>query len=125
MNKKVINILCIFLIFIFTISFICSVEATEAITAMEGLKDSSQAQDAASGKLSGLSNTIIGFVQIIGTAIAVIMATMLGIRYMLAAPGDKADVKKQIAPMVLGAILLFASVNIIQIVSDFADTLPD
>ena len=55
---------------------------------------------------------------------SVIMVTILGIKYMLASPGEKADVKKQIAPLLIGAVLLFSAVNIIQIIAKFADSLP-
>ena len=51
-----------------------------------------------------------------------IMVTLLGIKYIMAAPSDKADVKKQIAPLVIGAIILFASVNLVGIIADVADS---
>ena len=43
-------------------------------------------------------NNVIGLIQIAGTGISVVMVTMLGIKYILASPSEKADVKKQIAP---------------------------
>lgn len=124
MNKKMISILSIFLIAVLVMSLVYSVNAEEAIGAMKGLKSVSDANSSASGKLGPIINTIIGFIQVVGTGISVIMVTMLGIKYMLAAPADKADVKKQITPLVVGAIVLFASANIIQIIADYAAKLP-
>ena len=90
---------------------------------MEGLKTPGTPQNA--NKFKSIINTAIGFIQITGTGISVIMVTVLGIRYLLASPSEKADVKKHIAPLVIGAVVLFASVNIIQTVADIAETLPD
>lgn len=98
-------------------------EATDVISAMQGLHNPEVSSNAGE-KLGPIINTVIGFIQIIGTGLSVIMATVLGIKYMLASPEDKADVKKQIAPLLIGAIVLFASTNIIQIVANFAATLP-
>ena len=121
--KKLKMIFVFFLIFAIFISIVNYVNAEEVISAMGGLKGGGTSS--ATGKLSPIINSVIGFIQITGTGISVIMVSVLGIKYLLASPGDKADVKKQIAPMVIGAILLFASVNIIQIIADFADTLPE
>lgn len=122
MKKKVKIFLSIFIIFALIVSFVNSVHATEVLNAMKGLKDVKA--DDQIGKLKPIINTVIGFIQIAGTGISVIMVTVLGIKYMLAAPSDKADVKKQIAPLLIGAVLLFASVNIIQIIANFSATLP-
>lgn len=38
---------------------------------------------------------------------------------MLASPSDKADVKKEILPILIGCILVFGGVNIVAAVVDF------
>ena len=76
----------------------------------------------AAGKLGPLINTVIGLIQITGTGLSLIMVTILGIKYILSAPSDKADVKKQITPLVIGCVILFASVNLVQIIANFATT---
>lgn len=123
MKNKIISVIGIFLILAILFSFINHVEATEVISAMDGLKNPAP-NSASSQKIGPIINTVIGFIQITGTGISVIMVTVLGIKYMLASPGDKADVKKQIAPLLIGAVILFASANIIQIIANFASTLP-
>ena len=122
MKVKIINFLIIFLILIFVLSFINKVEAIEVLGPMSGLLNPDPPEDISN--IGGIINTAIGFIQIVGTGISVIMVSVLGIKYMLAAPSDKAEVKKQIAPLVIGAVILFVSVNIIQIISDFSSTLP-
>ncbi|MBR3697808.1 MAG: hypothetical protein IKM97_06115 [Clostridia bacterium] len=130
MKTRIISILICFLILFMLLSFTNFVNADsptmdDAITAMKGIKDYQQnGEDNVSiGKLGELINIVIGFIQIVGTAISLIMISVLGIKYMLAAPNEKADVKKQIAPLLIGAIILFSAVNLVQIVANFASTI--
>ena len=73
-----------------------------------------------SDKIKDVANTVIGLLQIAGTGIALIVVTMLGIKYILASPSEKADVKKQIAPILIGCILLFGAVNLMSAVYEFS-----
>ena len=41
----------------------------------------------------------------------------------LASPSEKADVKKQILPILIGCLLLFGAVNLVAIISDFSAVL--
>lgn len=121
--RKSIKALLILLISIFIISvmqnLVFASSTTEAITAMGNMKGA-DIEDG-TGKLGNIINAVIGLIQVAGTGISMIMVTMLGIKYLLAAPSDKADVKKQIAPLVVGAIILFAAVNLVSIVATIAD----
>ena len=47
--------------------------------------------------------TIIGIAQVIAIGVAVIMLMVLAIKYMSAAPGDKAEIKKHAVVYVVGA----------------------
>lgn len=130
MKTRIISILICFLILFMLLSFTNFVNADsptmdDAITAMKGIKDYQQngGDEVSIGKLGELINIVIGFIQIVGTAISLIMISVLGIKYMLSAPNEKADVKKQIAPLLIGAIILFSAVNLVQIVANFASTI--
>ena len=57
-------------------------------------------------------NKILGFVQWIGSALAVIMLVIIGIKYMVGSAEEKAEYKKTLVPYVAGAILIFAASNI-------------
>ena len=74
-----------------------------------------------SGGVFGAINTVIGLLQIAGTGISVLIVTILGIKYILASVGEKAEIKKQAVPIVIGAVLLFGAVNIMAIVENFAN----
>ncbi len=65
-------------------------------------------------------NIILGLAQVIGIAVAVIMLIVLAIKYISAAPGDKAEIKKHAVVYIVGAVVLFAASGIIQIIKTFA-----
>ena len=71
-------------------------------------------------KFQSILNIILGLVQVVGIAIAVIMLIVLAIKYISAAPGDKAEIKKHAVVYIVGAVLLFAASGIIQIIKTFA-----
>jgi len=65
-------------------------------------------------------NNVIGIIQVVGSGIALITITLMGIKYMLAAPSEKADVKKMVLPVIIGCVLLFGAVNLAGVVEKFA-----
>ena len=92
-------------------------DVTNLISSMDGTSDLSQVSG---NKISDTMNNVIGLIQLAGTGISVVVVTMLGIKYILASPSEKADVKKQIAPILIGCVLLFGAVNLVAIVADFS-----
>jgi len=65
-------------------------------------------------------STIINVIRVVGTGIALIMLTYVGIKYMSAAPSEKADFKKSATAYVVGAIILFGATNVLTIIANFA-----
>ena len=68
-----------------------------------------------------ITASAIQIIRIVGTGISVIMLTYVAIKYMSAAPSEKADFKKSATAFVVGAIVLFAASNILSIIIEFAD----
>ena len=64
--------------------------------------------------------TAINVIRVVGTGIAIIMITYVAIKYMSAAPSEKADFKKSATALVVGAVVLFASTNILTVIANFA-----
>lgn len=95
-----------------------AVEATDVITYM-GSANTAVSGGASSG-IGKVINIIIGLLQIAGTGISVIVVTMLGIKYILASVEEKAEIKKQAVPIVIGCVLLFGAVNLMAAVEEFA-----
>ena len=77
-------------------------------------------QGTGSQQVQNAAQVIIGIVQIIAGAAAVIMLIVLGIRYVSADPNGKADVKKMAITYVIGAVLLFGATGLLQILKQFA-----
>ena len=65
----------------------------------------------------------ISAMRIIATGVALIMIMLVALKYMTAAPSEKADIKKHAIPFVVGAIILFASTGILSIIQKFAATI--
>ena len=56
---------------------------------------------------------ILNVMRIIGTAVAIIIIIVVGMKYMIAAPTERADLKKSSIQYVVGAVILFGSTNIL------------
>ena len=71
-------------------------------------------------KTQNIMGTLINVMRIVGTGVAIIMITYVAIKYMSAAPEEKAEFKKSATAFIVGAVVLFASTNILSIIADFA-----
>ena len=123
MTKKVMKMIAIMLIASMVVA-VCSqavlaVDDGTSLTQFDGKTDNSGASDSAQNIIGAL----ITIVQIIGTGVAIIMLIVLAIKYISAAPGDKADIKKHAVVYVVGAIVLFAATGILQIIKSFSSNI--
>jgi len=57
-------------------------------------------------------NTILGFVQWIGYAIAIGMLIYVGIKYVMAPANEKADIKSSLVKYVIGAVIIAGAATI-------------
>lgn len=126
LKYKIINsmILITFLITIFS-----SLQTTYAVkgdyewTGYAQEKTSIEAKKTTGGAAGAIQNvlgTIIQVVRVVGTGVAIIMLTYVGIKYMTAAPSEKAEFKKSATAFVVGAVIVFAASNIAVIIAKFA-----
>ena len=83
------------------------------------LEDSSKV----SSTLTGLAGTVVTVVRVICMGVAVIMLIVLGIKYMVSAPGDRATIMKHAWVYLVGAFIMFASSAILGIIAKFASSL--
>lgn len=51
-------------------------------------------------------NGVLGILQVIGFVVAIVMVMYVGIKYLTAGAGTKADVKTNLVPMLIGAALI-------------------
>lgn len=66
--------------------------------------------------LSGSVSRVLGIVQFICYAAAVVLIVILGVKFMTASPEGKAEIKKSAVIYVIGAVIVFAAGVILQII---------
>lgn len=73
--------------------------------------------------VTNIAGSIITIARVICAAVAVAMLAILGMKYMMAAPGEKADIKKHAVVYIVGAVVMFACTGILTIIQQFATVL--
>jgi len=63
---------------------------------------------------------VLDVIRYVGSAIALGILLVIGIKYLVASAGERADIKKYAVNYIIGAIILFASSNIFTIIKNFA-----
>ena len=117
MTKKGIRIVAVVLAVLMLVTISGSAFASDInLDSFSGITDNS----GAANSVTKVIGSIINIVQIVGTGVAIIMLIVLAIKYISAAPGDKADIKKHAVVYVVGAIVLFAATGILQIIKSFS-----
>ena len=121
--SKVMKVMAVILLAVMVIASLTSSvnalsfnDAQNTSTVTDAAQDTSGAADS----INRILGSILTIVQVVGCGIAVIMLIVLAIKYISAAPGDKADIKKHAVVYVVGAVVLFAASGILQIVKNFA-----
>jgi TRAP-type C4-dicarboxylate transport system permease small subunit len=71
--------------------------------------------------LKGSVARVLGVVKYICYAAAVILLVILGVKWIMAAPDQKADLKKSAVIYVVGAVLVFAAGAILQVIRSVAN----
>ena len=68
-----------------------------------------------------LGATIVTIMQTVGIVVAVVILLVLGVKYMIGSAEEKAEYKKTMIPYIVGAILIFASTTIVNVVWQIAN----
>lgn len=63
-------------------------------------------------KMKNTSNTIANILIAIGTVIAVIVSSILGIKFMIGSVEEKAQIKEALVPFIIGCIVIFGAFTI-------------
>lgn len=119
MKKRCIKIFFI-VIAILLIIFMTNVEASSMI---DSIKNNINMGTDAAKTTQNFGKTIIGAIQIAGVGIAVIMLLYIAIKYMISAPSEKAEFKKTAISYSIGAVILFASSGLLQLIKTIMENL--
>ena len=71
-------------------------------------------------KVVNFGATIVTIMQTVGIVVAVVVLLILGIKYMMGSAEEKAEYKKTMIPYLVGAVLIFASTTIVNVVYNIA-----
>lgn len=93
------------------------VNATGALEKFTGKISDKTAKDG----VINITSTVLNIVRYAGSGIALIMLTFIFIKYMLSAASERAELKKNLIPFTIGAVVLFAASNIVGLMKTVAD----
>lgn len=122
MIKKISMILLIILLSITFFSSYPNVQATSISNMISGAQEfidtgKSDAKNAIDmEQLSNVSDIIYNVLLIIGTCVAVIIATVLGIQFITGSVEQKVKVKESLIPFIVGCAVLFGAFGIWRLV---------
>ena len=66
--------------------------------------------------------TVLDVVRMVGVGIALIILIVIGIKIMIAAPDEKANIKQYSINYVIGAFILLGASSILGVIKSFTDT---
>lgn len=67
--------------------------------------------------------SVISIARIVCVTIAIVMLLVIAMKYMISAPGDRADIKKHAVNYVIGAFVLFGVSGILTILNNVAQSI--
>ena len=70
-------------------------------------------------------DTVMTVVRIVAVSVAIIMLLVLAMKYMVSAPGDRADIKKHAVPYVIGVIILFGASGVLAIIGKLSSIITE
>lgn len=123
MSKKIIKAMLVLLLLLFCSTFIYTCSAanfsiTGTVTKIEGKPNNNL-----NSKATNIMGAAVGIVKVVAAGIAVVMLLVLAMKYMLAAPSDRAEIKKHAIVYVAGAFIMFGVAGILQAIQTFAGNL--
>ena len=122
--KKMLIIICLLIICIFTINsiYLQSLATSDNYDFNQFERGSSGAgTEGVKSTVNKTAGTIIAVARVICMTIAIVIILVIAMKYMISAPGDRADIKKHAINYVIGAFILFSVTGILGIISSFAD----
>ena len=124
MFKKINKILILTLVFAIVISAnIAYISNASVASGLITNLDAGNPGDTTAGKVNKVVATVITIARVVGVAVAIVMLLVVAMKYMTAAPGEKADIKKSAVVYVVGAVVLFAVTGILGIINTFSSNI--
>jgi len=119
MSKKIIKILSIVLMTIFVCNIFCTVHAAGGAYKSAAAFDGTAPNSVLSVAKTFAENVIV-ILRIVGIALAMGILLIIAMKYMSAAPSEKADLKKYAINYVIAAVIIFGASNIIAVIYELS-----
>ena len=116
MSRKVTKLLSVILTVVMLLTMVTPVFAAEITP--ELIKPDHSGDGATTIQNVGVK--IMNIVNAVGVVIAVVILSVLGIKYMMGSASEKAEYKKTMIPYIVGAIFIFAAPTLANVVYKFA-----
>lgn len=117
MKRKIFFILIIFILMICSTHIVQATTISNIIQGADGFITNGSSSDMIAGdKIKNLSNIIYNVLLILGTVIAVIVGSVLGIQFITGSVEQKAKVKDSLIPFVIGCVVIFGAFGIWKLV---------
>jgi len=128
--KSVRKFVCIILFFVIIMSVLLPNISNAAYDMMKNVNAIADASETdVSGATAAITSTkriagaVITITRIVAAGIAIIMISVLAMKYMTAAPSEKADIKKHAIAYVVGAVILFGVTWILGILVNIGESI--
>ena len=117
MKRKIFFILIIFILMICSTHIVQATTISNIIQGADGFITNGSSSDMIAGdKIKNLSDIIYHVLLILGTVIAVIVGSVLGIQFITGSVEQKAKVKDSLIPFVIGCVVIFGAFGIWKLV---------
>lgn len=117
MKRKIFFILIIFILMICSTHIVQATTISNIIQGADGFITNGSSSDMIAGdKIKNLSDIIYNVLLILGTVIAVIVGSVLGIQFITGSVEQKAQVKDSLIPFVIGCVVIFGAFGIWKLV---------
>lgn len=117
MKRKIFFILIIFILMICSTHIVQATTISNIIQGADGFITNGSSSDMKAGdKIKNLSDIIYNVLLILGTVIAVIVGSVLGIQFITGSVEQKAKVKDSLIPFVIGCVVIFGAFGIWKLV---------
>lgn len=112
--KKIISMLLIMMLVIFMVHISYAITGEDLVGSFNG--NTQEGKDGVT-ILQKVIGPVLNVVRIVATGISIFMVTFLGIKYMIAAPTEKAELKKNLITFTIGAVVVVMAVNLLGIIN--------
>lgn len=121
--KRVLIVFISIMLIFFTVQCIVS-QATDIYSSITNMATTEAAGgQSAVTSAQNIAGSVISVAKVVCAGVAIIMLSVIAMKYMLAAPSEKADIKKHAVVYVVGAVVMFAATGILTIIQSFASVL--